>query len=390
LTTIYQRITSAITLKDGFYYPKYSKKRLPISDQLFFAKITQIIENENIIVDEHELINQFQSKAKNKTANLQIQETNNLLFYHWYERKYGRNIINGDLLYMLNQSSILSWHEKFTKKDINYYINSKLERHFESAKFPGYTKYYEFFYEFFPEIENFSFQEFKNINFLKYLIEIFPKVVSIDYKNQIYLFRITDEELENDGDDLHYMTQSERNNSHNAITYNKFNIPCFYPTKIGPKNYDCSKIELATIYTPLFKIIKCVIRNIENEIRTEKALPKIGEGWISETLLFYKIKNTFNEYEVIHHGSPRWLGLQHFDIYFPELNLAIEYQGKQHQEPIEYFGGESAFKKNQERDQRKKRLCEENNCDLYYVYPEDDIDIFILELKHYIDKKQNK
>ena len=57
------------------------------------------------------------------------------------------------------------------------------------------------------------------------------------------------------------------------------------------------------------------------------------------TELYYKIKETFPNEKVVHHGKPSWLGQQHLDIYFPYKNIAIEYQGLQHQEPVEFFGG---------------------------------------------------
>ena len=40
--------------------------------------------------------------------------------------------------------------------------------------------------------------------------------------------------------------------------------------------------------------------------------------------------------------------------------VGIEYQGQQHYEPAGYFGGEESFKQTQERDKRKKQLCDEN------------------------------
>jgi hypothetical protein len=89
------------------------------------------------------------------------------------------------------------------------------------------------------------------------------------------------------------------------------------------------------------------------------------------------IKEKFNEYNVIHHGKPRWLGKQHLDIYIPELSIGIEYQGEQHYSSIEYFGGENALKSNKERDLRKKQLCIENGLTLYEVYPTDDFENLI-------------
>lgn len=57
----------------------------------------------------------------------------------------------------------------------------------------------------------------------------------------------------------------------------------------------------------------------------------------------------------------------HLDIYLPKLNVAIEYQGAQHYEPIEFFGGQEAFERTIERDKRKKELCEKHKCILIYV-----------------------
>ncbi len=45
----------------------------------------------------------------------------------------------------------------------------------------------------------------------------------------------------------------------------------------------------------------------------------------------------------------------------------VEYQGQQHYEPIEYFGGEKAFERQKERDLEKKKFCEENNIELIII-----------------------
>lgn len=105
----------------------------------------------------------------------------------------------------------------------------------------------------------------------------------------------------------------------------------------------------------------------ENFVRKTINYPLIGEGWISETHLYYEIKNYFKDLTVINHARPKWLGKQHLDIFIPKLNIAIEYQGEQHFAPVGYFGGEETFKKNIERDNRKRELCRINNCNLIYV-----------------------
>lgn len=106
----------------------------------------------------------------------------------------------------------------------------------------------------------------------------------------------------------------------------------------------------------------------EDSYRVSIGLPKIGEGWIAETELYYKISNTFN-LEIKHHGRPKWLGRQHLDIYIPSLNLAFEYQGIQHDKPIAFFGGVEGLLETKRRDELKRNKCRENGMTLIYVYP---------------------
>lgn len=125
----------------------------------------------------------------------------------------------------------------------------------------------------------------------------------------------------------------------------------------------------------IFTYFERELRESENDCRINLGLPKIGEGWISETELYYKLKNDFLNYSVIHHGKPKWLGRQHLDIFIEELNIGIEYMGAQHYEPIDYFGGEESLNKTRERDMIKIEKCKSNKCYLLivnegYLYPE--------------------
>ncbi len=113
-------------------------------------------------------------------------------------------------------------------------------------------------------------------------------------------------------------------------------------------------------------------RDAENMLRELKGVAKIGEKWINETLLFNYVKIIFPKYEVVREASPEWLGRQRLDILIPEINLAIEYQGKQHYESIEFFGGEESFEKAIMRDELKLKKCKKNNVTLvYFNYKED-------------------
>lgn len=124
-------------------------------------------------------------------------------------------------------------------------------------------------------------------------------------------------------------------------------------------------------------------RNAENLLREYMDVPKVGEGWISETELYYKIKEYFPNLEVIHQYRDKWLGKQHLDIFIPTLKLAFEYQGVQHTKPVDFFGGVQGFVANKKRDYIKKQKCTKNGVLLYEVFPDykfDDIKQFILNV----------
>jgi len=56
-----------------------------------------------------------------------------------------------------------------------------------------------------------------------------------------------------------------------------------------------------------------------------------------------------------------------FDFYLLDYYIAIEYQGIQHYEPVEYFGGEIRFKLQQKLDQIKRDYCNNNNIKLIEI-----------------------
>jgi len=97
--------------------------------------------------------------------------------------------------------------------------------------------------------------------------------------------------------------------------------------------------------------------------------PKCNQSHLEE-----QIANLLNKNEIEFKQSFRapWLGLQHLDFYLPEYNVAIECQGEQHYEPCSFNGDNREevlnenFERQKERDERKARLCAENNVRLIY------------------------
>lgn len=116
-----------------------------------------------------------------------------------------------------------------------------------------------------------------------------------------------------------------------------------------------------------------ILRDAENKLRVAIGGKKIGEYFISETELFYKIKKIYSELDVYQHGRPSFLGRQHYDIWIPSLKVAIEYQGTQHDRPVDFFGGIEAFNANKKRDERKRNKSNANNVLLIEVRPNYDI-----------------
>ncbi len=114
-------------------------------------------------------------------------------------------------------------------------------------------------------------------------------------------------------------------------------------------------------------------KDAENKVRELKGVAKIGERWINETLLFNYINALFPDYLVKREATPNWLGKQRLDLYIPELNLAIEYQGQQHYKPIELFGGEGGFKNTRQMDKEKLNKCKQNGINLVYFTYKDNL-----------------
>lgn len=97
---------------------------------------------------------------------------------------------------------------------------------------------------------------------------------------------------------------------------------------------------------------------------------------VNQTKVFDKLKENFPNEEILWEHSPMWLGRQRFDIYFPKYNIAVEYNGKQHYEAIDLFGGDDVFLIQQERDALKRQKCKDNNCtllELHYKYSNSDL-----------------
>ena len=75
-----------------------------------------------------------------------------------------------------------------------------------------------------------------------------------------------------------------------------------------------------------------------------------------------------------------------FDVYVPDYNLCIEFDGEQHYKIIDYFGGLEGFVNIKIRDTIKNEYCKNNNITLVRI-PYNKIDMIDNILSSYLNKK---
>lgn len=103
--------------------------------------------------------------------------------------------------------------------------------------------------------------------------------------------------------------------------------------------------------------------------------------WIEEKQLFSIVKNLFPDYEVIYHFRAKWLERLELDIFIKELSLGVEYQGIQHYEVVEHWGGIEGLDHRQQNDMLKKQLCEKSGIKLVYFNYKENITTMYVKRK---------
>ncbi len=114
----------------------------------------------------------------------------------------------------------------------------------------------------------------------------------------------------------------------------------------------------------------------ENAFRLSRGLPEIGKGWVSEASLFELIKSNYPD--AIFQWSASWLGRQSIDVYVPSIKTAFEYQGQQHYQAVELFGGEEGLLATQSRDRIKRERLAKQGVRLiewHYSMPIDQLNL---------------
>lgn len=132
------------------------------------------------------------------------------------------------------------------------------------------------------------------------------------------------------------------------------------------QGYDFSFVE----YKGLFDKVKIICpKHGEFKSKPTSLLSGCGCPVCKMPKLEKSVRNILIENNIVFQQQKRfkdWLGQQSLDFYLPKFNIAIECQGSQH------FKNERRYNKLEEvkkRDEKKKKLCLENEVHLIYYVP---------------------
>lgn len=138
-------------------------------------------------------------------------------------------------------------------------------------------------------------------------------------------------------------------------------------SKIPTEHY-CKEHDESFFISPASALKGCGCTHCRGS-KGEKYIAK----WLSEHSIEYVSQKSFEE---CRDKNPL-----PFDFYLPDYNCCIEYDGKQHYEPVEYFGGEEYLAYTQMHDAVKNQYCADNNIKLlripYFANVEEELNNFL-------------
>ncbi|WP_159023138.1 hypothetical protein [Formosa sp. L2A11] len=300
---------------------------------------------DGILIEKHLELKQFQKAWDIKYNN---NHHIGIISIVEFERNIGHSLLDGKLISRLGGTSHLTNFGQGNLKEVYPFVIDELKNYEKEKGKP-------FFGLFFENGKLYQKKEDKSLlsKFglgVKIKVTKFSDMYDVDYYKQYFL---SEDELYKAFDDQ-------------------------------GKNLDYTPEITHVVEKSIFNQFRIILKKAEDLYRESIGMPKIGEGWISETELFYKIKTSFSDLEVIQHASPKWLGRQHLDIYIPGRNIGVEYQGKQHYQAVDFFGGQEALEKTIERDKRKMEKCKVNNCTLIIVDEGYDFEVVKRKIKRAI------
>lgn len=143
------------------------------------------------------------------------------------------------------------------------------------------------------------------------------------------------------------------------------------------------KKTIDEFYTQKHLLVKCK-EGFYSDI--DKIKFEVGNyKWKSEELMYKCIKEVFKDCTIVQQYRPFYLstpkGQMSYDVYVVEKKIAFEYQGKQHYEPVEFFGGKENFENQKKRDELKRNLSKKNKIKLVEISYLEDISVDLIRKK---------
>ena len=137
---------------------------------------------------------------------------------------------------------------------------------------------------------------------------------------------------------------------------------------IHGEKYDYSNVEYVNAYTPV--AIGCSVHGSFFQIPGKHLMGR-GCPFCNSSHLEEELSLAFNENGILFERQKGFVWLRDqkplkLDYYLPDYHLAIECQGLQHFEPVDFFGGLDSYEDNIARDSIKKKLCEGHGITVLY------------------------
>jgi len=142
--------------------------------------------------------------------------------------------------------------------------------------------------------------------------------------------------------------------------------------KIHGNKYDYSKVNYVNNHTKV--IIECNKHGTFEQtplghITNKQGCPGCKESKGEKIIRVYLQNNNINFIPQYSYDNCRYINKLFFDFYLPDYNILIEFDGKQHFEPIEwlYEQSENIFQLQIKKDQIKNKYCLDNNIKLIRI-----------------------